>query len=367
MTTHEIDRRRFVCDASFATVAAATGLTGVRTILAGQKPPTDTSQIRSYNENMEYRRCGRSNMMISAVSLGGHWKRINQVIGGEPMGGWMGNINQPPFEQNRYEVVTRCIERGINWIDACTIAEVRTYARALKGRRDQMHIACSWAEKEVRQPEYRSFEKLKETIDWGLKDAGLEYCDLWRITCHEESSRHTDGEIEELIKVLAWAKQTGKARFTGFSSHDRSHIKRLIEKYPEAVDIIVTPYTAKSKLVTDESGLWAALQKHDVGWFGIKPFASNSIFKGDSSPNSPSLDEDHRLARLAIRYILCNPAITSPIPGLISPQQVDNVALAVLERRELDVEEKAALNAAMNEAWAQLPPGYQWLKNWEYV
>jgi predicted aldo/keto reductase-like oxidoreductase len=119
--------------------------------------------------------------------------------------------------------------------------------------------------------------------------------------------------------------------------------------------------------VTDDSGLWAALQKHDVGWFGIKPFASNSIFKGDSSPNSPTLDEDNRLARLAIRYVLCNPAITSPIPGLISPQQVDNVALAVLERRELDVEEKAALNKAMDEAWAQLPPGYQWLKNWEYV
>jgi len=27
-------------------------------------------------------------------------------------------------------------------------------------------------------------------------------------------------------------------------------------------------------------------EEYDVGWFGIKPFVSNSIFKGDSSPKS---------------------------------------------------------------------------------
>ena len=74
-----------------------------------------------------------------------------------------------------------------------------------------------------------------------------------------------------------------------------------------------------------------------MGWFGIKPFASNSVFKGDSSPDSPHAEEDNRIARLTLRYILCNPAITAPMPGLISQTQVDNVALAVKERRELDV------------------------------
>ena len=102
--------------------------------------------------------------------------------------------------------------------------------------------------------------------------------------------------------------------------------------------MICTPYTANTKVVTDDSGLWATMKKHDVGWFGIKPFASNSLFKGDSSPGNPHKEEDNRLARLAIRYILCNPAITAPIPGLITVEQVDNMALAVAERRELDGE-----------------------------
>ena len=133
------------------------------------------------------------------------------------------------------------------------------------------------------------------------------------------------------------------------------------------MEVICTPYTAKTKVITDESGLWASMKKHDVGWFGIKPFASNSVFKGDSSPDNPHAEEDNRIARLAIRYILCNPAITAPIPGLITAEQVDNMALAILERRELDQAEQADLHRAMDRAWANLPSNYQWLKNWEYV
>ncbi len=116
-----------------------------------------------------------------------------------------------------------------------------------------------------------------------------------------------------------------------------------------------------------EDSLWYAMQKHDVGWFGIKPFASNSIFKGDSSPGNPHEEEDSKLARLTIRAILTNPVITAPIPGLITEEQVDNVAIAVAQRRALDVQEQAELNAATERAFANLPDHYQWLKNWEYV
>jgi hypothetical protein len=151
------------------------------------------------------------------------------------------------------------------------------------------------------------------------------------------------------------------------SSHDRPHLKKLIETYPDQMEVILTPYTAKTKVVTDETGLWATIQKQDVGWFGIKPFASNSVFKGDSSPDSPHFESDNRIARLAIRCILCNPAITAPMPGMISTQQVDNIALAVKQRRELDMTEQAELDRAMDRAWANLPTQYQWLKDWEYV
>ena len=109
------------------------------------------------------------------------------------------------------------------------------------------------------------------------------------------------------------------------------------------------------------------MKKQGTGWFGIKPFASNSVFKGTSALDDPLAAEDNRIARLAIRYILCNSAITAPIPGLVNERQVDNVALAVKKRRELDAVEKADLDRAMDRAWANLPYHYQWLKDWETV
>ncbi len=364
----EITRREFVKQSTVAAAAIAAGLTAGEAARAEKSAQVDTGKILNYNPDMEYRRCGRTGLMVSSVCLGGHWKRLVKVIGGKEPEGWMTmGIDQREFQKNRHDVVTRCIERGINYVDACCREEILAYARALKGRRDKMYFGYSWHIWESRFPEWRPAKKLKEGFDRGMKEAGLEYVDLWRISLLVDSSQHNEGEVEEAVEALDWAKKTGRARFIGVSSHDREHLKKLIEKYPDQMEMILTPYTAKSKLVTDESGLWATLRKHDVGWFGIKPFASNSVFKGDSSPDSPHFQEDNRTARLAIRYILCNPAITAPIPGLITEQQVDNVCLAVKERRELDIKEKADLDEAMDRAWASLPPHYHWLRDWEFV
>jgi aryl-alcohol dehydrogenase-like predicted oxidoreductase len=362
-------RRDFVSSGAAVAAAAAVGMRGTYTVAAGNPACADTSKILNYNCDMEYRRCGKTNLMVSAVCLGGHWKRVNTVVPGLFEGGnWLsGNFDDPEFIKNRTDVVSRCIERGINHIDACTAQEVVAYSKALKGRRDKMYLAYSWYQNEIRSPAWRTFEKLKQSFDHGLKEAGLEYVDLWRVTCHEQSSQHSEAEVEELMKALDWAKKSGRARFTGISSHDRQHIKKLIEKYPRQMEVIVTPYTAKTKVIEDGSGLWATMKKMDVGWFGIKPFAGTSLFKGDSSPDSAHAEEDSRLARLTLRYILCNPQITAPIPGLITQAQVDNAALAVKERRELDAQEKADLDRAMDRAWANLPYHYQWLKDWEYI
>ena len=364
---NKLTRRQFLHEGTAAAAALAMELTAARNIRAGEST-LSTRKILNYNPDMEYRRCGRTGLMVSAVALGGHWKRLVKIIGGQEAEGWMTeDISGRDFQKNRYEVVTRCIERGINYVDACCREEILAYAQALKGRRDKMYFGYSWHIWESRLPEWRSRKKLQQGLDMGMKEAGLEYIDLWRISLLVDSSQHSQAEIEEAVAALDWAKKTGRARFIGVSSHDREHLKHLIETYPSQMEVILTPYTAKTKVVADETGLWATIKKHDVGWFGIKPFASNSVFKGDSSPKSPYFDDDNRIARLAIRYILCNPAITAPIPGLISTQQVDNVALAVKERRQLDMLEKAELERVMDNAWANLPPGYGWLRDWEYV
>jgi len=345
---------------------------------------TDVTKTRSYNSEMKYRPLGKTGLWISSVCLGGHWKRVDKMVPGVFKNkGWLSaDLADDGFIKNRHDVVTRCIERGINYIDACTMQEVLTYSRALRGRRDSMYLGFSWYQEEMRslnkdlreaekegtpKPAGWITEQLMAALDKGMREAKLDYIDLWRITMLEQSSKHNNAEVDEMMAALEKARKQGKCRMCGFSSHDRPHIKWMLETYPEVVQVVVTPYTAKSKVVTDETGLWASMKENGIGWFGIKPFAGTSLFKGDSSPDSSTREEDDKLARMAIRHILCNDAITAPIPGLINPHQVDNVANAIMEPEELAREEAEELELAMNEAWEKLPANYQWLKNWEYV
>ena len=362
--TNGLTRREFMRDGAVAAAGLSVGL-GAMSSEAAQKAVRKT---RSYNPDMEYRPLGKTGLWVSAVCFGGHWKRIDKMVPGVfKGGGWLSaDLNSDGFKKNRRDTVTRCIELGINYIDACTREEVQAYAEALRGRRDAMYLGFSWYQEEMRNPRFRTAPALLQTLDKGMRIAKLDYVDLWRPTMHEQSGRHTKDEVDEMIKALEKAKKQGKVRFTGFSSHDRPHIKWMIETYPDIVEVAVTPYTAKSK-VRPKDSLFDAAKQYNAGIFGIKPFSSNSLFKGDSTPGNPHAEEDDRLARLAIRYILATDAVTAPIPGMINPHQVDNMAKAVKERRELDVAEAKELQEAMDNAWAKLPTHYQWLKDWEYV
>jgi aryl-alcohol dehydrogenase-like predicted oxidoreductase len=331
----KVTRRRFMRDSAIAAAGVAVGLGAVGQ--NAEAATVNTSKILNYNQNMEYRRQGKTNLMISAVCLGGH-SRSNQA--------------------ERNEIVSRAIDVGINYIDACTRGEVIRDSKALKGRRDKMYLALSHCGKEVREEEYRTTKKLMEVLDGLLLESKQEYTDLWRITCYEPGGRHSFNTACELVGALEKAKKQGKARFIGFSTHDRRWIKFMIEYFPQ-IDCVCFPFTTMSKAAPKDS-VFEALKKQDVGAFGIKPFAAGSLFsKGDRT-------ERDRRARLAIRYIL-NTNTVIPIPGLNSLHYVDNVAKAVMERRQLDIKEKAELDNANKQALASLPSNYQWLRNWQYV
>jgi len=351
MNKDNLSRRTFIRNTSLVAAGAIASALFSKTGVLSKENESAIRKTPSYNPDMEYRRLGKTGLWVSAVCLGGHWKRIE--------------VMNQDFDKNRHDVVSRCIDVGINYIDACTEREVPAYSKALAGRRDKMYLALSYCGQEVRNEQYRTAKKLMESLDLLLSESKQEYTDLWRITCFEPGGRHSFDTSCELVEALEKAKKQGKARFIGISSHDRRWLKFMIEYFPQ-IEVILFPYTTMSKVAPKDS-LFDAVKKCDVGVFGIKPFASNSLFKGSSAPDDPYAEEDSRRARLAIRYILCNSAITAPIPGLINTHQVDNMVKAIQERRELDLKEKAELQRAASEMWARLPTNYQWLKDWQYV
>jgi len=329
-----VSRRSFLHESA---LGVAGGLAAISTAApAAAAAGVDTGKIRNYNPNMEYRRLGSTGWMVSAVCLGGH--------------------SRSSLPERR-EIVSRCIDAGMNYIDSCTKQEVIRDAAALKGQRDKVYLALSHCAKEARNPEYRTAKKLLESLDEVLRESGEEYTDLWRITCFEPGGKHSFNTSCEIVEALEKAKKQGKARAVGFSSHDHRWIRFMIEYFP-AIDVVCFPFTTMSKRAPKDS-LFPALKERDVGAFGIKPFAKGSLFTGDQ-------EEDMRRARLAIRYILLTNTVI-PIPGLNRVAEVDNVVKAIAERRELDPKEVTELDQLNRQIVARLPRSYRWLENWRLV
>jgi aryl-alcohol dehydrogenase-like predicted oxidoreductase len=337
MGNKQVTRREFMREGAMATAGLVMGVGGVvMRDAAASKARIDTSKIRNYNPNMEYRRLGKTNLMVSAVGLGGH---------------------SGANEEERKEIVKRCLDMGLNYIDSTGGGELHRDIKALGSERDRVYLALSDTGHEPRNAEYRTARKLSKVLDNALREAKLECTDLWRITVYEPGGRHSFNTSCEVIEALAKAKKQGKARCTGIASHDRRWFKFMIE-YFEELEVLLFPFTTMSKAAQKDS-LFKTMKERDVGGFGIKPFAARSLFTGDREQN------DQR-ARLAIRYILHSNTVI-PIPGISTPHEADNLARAVKERRELDTKEKAELEDAAKQTLARLPAQYQWLKDWQYV
>ena len=351
MHQDRLTRRDFVRDTAAVAAGAALGAS-----LAGESQAAadtgDPKKTRSYNENMEYRRLGRTGLMLSAVSMGGHWKRIAYPHGSEG------------FKQNRREVIAAALDHGINYIDACSSGEALVYAEALRGKRERMYFGFDWWL--GRDPEIAgSLDKMKQQIDEGLKATGLDYVDVWRVTLREQATKHAEKEIETIAAALEWGKKAGKARATGVSTHHRPWIAEAVAKYP-SLEVIITPYSAGSK-EKPLGSMFDAVRRYDVGLIGIKPFASGTLFLSGGQPDSPTKAEDDERARMALRYVLSCDVLTAAIPGLMTVDQVKNAARSVQERRQFDVAEAQRFEDMTARMWQELPAEYQWLRRWEWV
>ncbi len=120
MADHGINRREFIRNSAVAAGVVAAGLGG--NFVAQAADTADVKKTRSYNPEMAYRRLGATGLWVSGVCLGGHWKRVAEVTGKKipPYGPPKDPELKKILCKNRYDVLTRCMEKGINYVDACT-------------------------------------------------------------------------------------------------------------------------------------------------------------------------------------------------------------------------------------------------------
>jgi predicted aldo/keto reductase-like oxidoreductase len=347
--------------------------------------PSFSSKILNYNQKMHYRRLGKSNLMISEVSLGGHWKNRNA---GRYWDHFANDQVPPDVAKNRSEVISTCIDTGINYLDITTAAECLSYGVALKGRRDKMYVGADIHNLGPRNSKFCNVKSHTHNVDTCLRMLQTDYLDIWRPQAKMDGS-NTDFEIETVIETFQKLHKAGKVRHLGMSSHSRPWFEHIIGKY-SVFEMLVFPCSAKTKVKgkpltkdnveevnpghgSDQTqSIFKKVVEKDVGVVTIKPYFGGSLFKSCGKDKFPVMGvgskEENDMARLTLQCILTNKAITAAVPGLSTIYEVENAARASYTRLlGVTAAEKEWLMRITDERWANLPQEYTWLRDWEVV
>jgi predicted aldo/keto reductase-like oxidoreductase len=390
MKSDELSRRDFMRTTSLAaagTVAGALASQGqAATGSAGE------SKILNFHPKMQYRKLGKTNLMISEVSLGGHWKNRNA---GRYWDSFANEEVPEDVAKNRTDVVSACIDSGINYLDITTAAECLCYGEALKGRRGKMYVGADIHNLGPRGSDRCNVKDQTFNVETCLRLLKTDYLDIWRPQAKMSgqlgtSQLNTDAEVESLIETFQKLHKEGKVRHLGMSCHCRPWFEQVLGKYPQ-FEMIIFPCSAKTRAegepptkdnVQEENpghgsdqtqSIFTLVKKNNVGIVTIKPYFGGSLFVESSGKVSfPVMGvgskNENDLARLTLQCILTNPSITATVPGLSTVYEVENAARASYTRQfGMSPADRQWLMEITERQWANLPQEYAWLRDWEVV
>jgi len=390
MINDRFSRRDFMRNTSLAAAGTVAGA------LAGQgkaaTQPVHTSKILNFHPKMTYRRMGKTNLMVSEVSLGGHWKNRNA---GRYWDSFANEQVPDDVAKNRTDVVSACVDSGINYLDITTAAECLCYGEALKGRREKMYVGADIHNLGPRGSNRCNIKDQTFNVETCLRLLKTDYLDIWRPQAKMAGKLGTDQlntnpEVEVLIETFQILHKQGKVRHLGMSCHCRPWFERVLNKYSE-FEMIIFPCSAMTKVKgevptaanTDEANpghgsdqtqsIFKVVLEQDVGIVTIKPYFGGSVFKDTyGKVKFPVMGvgskRENDLARLTLQCILANPAITASVPGLSTVYEVENAARASYTRSlAMAPADKEWLMDITERQWANLPSEYEWLREWQVV
>lgn len=339
-----------------ATSAAVAGATLASVGPAGAKPP-ETAKILNHNPKMGYRRLGKTGLMISEVSLGGH--------GGSTV-------------EDRVPVLERAVELGINYVDNNIADECNLYGKAMAksagAKRDKWFIGfASWPQKITTEYEQNlSTKGMMQSIDERLKSYRTDVLDIWRpvgATWGEGQTKMATmlmvsrKTLEMVVEVFEKAHKQGKVRYLGISAHNPKVFRRVLNEYPQ-FSVIIFPYLFLTKELGGDSLLKLAQQK-GVGVIGLKPFGAGTTFGLKPQQIKGRID---KRARVLVKEMLQETRISAVIPGVNIPEQLEeNVRGSYDKDKPKTPQDEQALEQCTRNYYANLTPEYRWLHKWEQV
>jgi L-glyceraldehyde 3-phosphate reductase len=320
-------------------------------------------------DGMLYRRCGRSGLLLPAVSLG-LWQNFG---------------DDRPLDSSR-AIVRRAFDLGITHFDLANNygppygSAEENFGRLLREDlapfRDQLVIStkAGWDMWPGPYGDKGSRKYLLASLDQSLRRLGLDYVDIFYSHRFDP-----DTPLEETVGALDAAVRQGKALYVGISSYSAT-------RTAEAVAILrgmgtrllmhQPSYSLLNRWI--EAELLDTLEEEGIGCIGFSPLAQgmltdkylHGVPEGSRASRPGTLSPDmlteqtlakiralneiarrrgQTLAQMAIAWTLRDPRMTSTLVGASSVAQLE-MNVAALDRLDFTDEELAEIDRFATES-----------------
>lgn len=325
-----------------------------------------TPSVKRYDA-MKYNRCGKSGLLLPAISLG-LWHNFGGV---------------DIFENGR-KIIRHAFDNGITHIDLANNygpppgSAEENFGVILKkdfpgSRRDELVISSKAGYLMWPGPygEWGSRKYLISSLDQSLKRMGLDYVDIFYSHRPDPNT-----PLEETMGALDSIVRSGKALYAGISNYQAPEAKRAIEilKSLGTPCLIHQPkYSMFERWV--EGGLLNVLEENGVGCIPFSPLAqglltdrylkgipedsraakahgflkTNEItperLKQVTALNNIAKRRNQSLSQMALSWLLKDKRITTVLIGVSSVEQLDNnlAALNNLDYSDTELKEIEAI------------------------
>jgi L-glyceraldehyde 3-phosphate reductase len=320
-------------------------------------------------DRMEYRRSGRSGLLLPAVSLG-LWQNFGR---------------DDPFERSR-AIVRRAFDLGITHFDLANNygppygSAEETFGKLMREDlapyRDEVVVStkAGWDMWPGPHGDWGSRKYLLASLDQSLRRLGLDYVDIFY-------SHRPDPEtpLEETMGALDTAVRQGKALYVGISQYSAEQTRAAYELLLELGTplLIHQPmYSMLNRWI--EPDLLDRLEREGVGCIVFSPLAqgmltdkyldgipAGSRASRDGSLSSRMITDQtlekiralneiaqgrgQSLAQMAVAWTLRDPRITSALVGVSSMEQLEG-NFAALERLDFSEDELAEIDRYATES-----------------
>lgn len=282
-------RRNFLLQGALG-VTAAVGKPALAAESESKKP-----------KNLEYRTLGRTGLKVTAVSLTAK------------------HITHPAL-------LFRAFDLGLRYVDTSPIYgggnNERLVGELLKDHRDEVYVATK------AHYRCRTAKEVEEYLHASLKALGTDYIDVYQLhRVHSVPKVHN----EEFKAFLSKAKEQGKIRFVGITTH-----KNMAEVVSAAAedgfyDTVLTVYNFQ---YADNKPLAEAIEKAHKARLGVIAMKTQ---QGGYKVGQGEKDTPHQAA---LRWALSNPAITCTIPGVSSYEMLEeNVSVMGTQLSSADLQD----------------------------